>query len=85
MHDSYATPQHRGAPNAGDESRSVGSSRADADDADSPATPGLPISILSLPVVRLVPALSPKAMLLLPMVLLERTTPMAVLLLPVLF
>ena len=39
---------------------------------DSPATPALPISILLLPVVRLMPAeIAHNAMLLLPVVLLE--------------
>ena len=51
---------------------------------NSPATPILPISILSLPVVRVAPAELPTAILLLPVVLLESArAPMAVLKLPV--
>src|SRR5437016_284462 len=51
---------------------------------DSPATLGLPISMLLLPVVRFVPAATPSAMLLPPVALLNSAfTPVAVLSLPV--
>src|SRR5580765_9057070 len=50
----------------------------------SAATPALPISILLLPIVRLLPALTPTAMLELPVVLRKSAfSPLAVLLLPV--
>ena len=46
---------------------------------DSAATPLLPISMLSSPVVRLAPALAPNAMLPLPVVFKSAASPMAVL------
>ena len=50
---------------------------------DSPSTPELPISILLSPVVRLLPAPTPTAVLLLPVLLKSALSPLAVLLLPV--
>jgi len=50
---------------------------------DSPATPGLPMSMLLLPVVRFIPALTPTAMLFEPVLLFRSASePTAVLVLP---